>query len=186
MNMRIKTALAVAGAVTTVVATTGITVTLTRQADPADPAPVATAPALRDGAEAQAAPEAVPTPDLAGAREAAERSMRRFYAGDFGGHWDTWDTEAQEIITREDYVARMEQCRPVAVGLTPEFGEFRMEGETEARFSFELFGFTFGERMVWEGDRWAYYVMEENRERYAMSAEEHLATMRSDGACHNA
>src|SRR5690606_38936691 len=35
-------------------AVTGITVTLTRQADPADSTPVATAPDLRDGVEAQA------------------------------------------------------------------------------------------------------------------------------------
>lgn len=177
-------ALMMAAGAVVIVASAGVTFALTRPAE-SDPTPVATTQRPH-APPAQATPEPVPTPDLAGAREAAERSVRRFYAGDFGGHWDTWDSQAQEIISREDYITRMEQCRPIAVGLTPQFGEFRLEGETEARFSFELFGFTFGERMVWEGGRWAYYVREENRERYALSAEEHLAAMRRDGACHNA
>lgn len=54
MSTKIKTALSITGAVMTAVSTAGIAVTLARQADPADPAPVATAPDLRDGAEVQA------------------------------------------------------------------------------------------------------------------------------------
>lgn len=74
MNMRIKTALAIIGAAMTAVSVTGITVTLTRPAEQSSDHPAPVAPT--------ATPEAVPTPDLAGAREAAERSVRRFYAGD--------------------------------------------------------------------------------------------------------
>lgn len=60
MNTRIETAMAVIGALLTAVSVTGIAVTLTRQADPADQAPAAIAqrpyaPDLRDGAEVQAA-----------------------------------------------------------------------------------------------------------------------------------
>jgi len=119
----------------------------------------------------------------AGARAAAQTAFDTYTSGGYAGFWDLWSAEAQDTISRDDYVRLFQLCKPIAEGLRFDIRTVTLQDDIATVQANRLIGsFTF--RFAYQDGRWRYVLDDETRAKYQSKSVEEMATdNRTAGAC---
>jgi hypothetical protein len=118
---------------------------------------------------------------VAAAEKVAQEQADRYAAGDFGGAWDLWAEDAQDTISREDYIELGEAC--LGAGVKIEVTDARLEGDDRAVVRLGVGRFQQAYTVLYEDGAWRWVPTDEALEDYDGDVDRLIKTMEAKGNC---
>lgn len=118
----------------------------------------------------------------AAVRKAAQDAFDSYAAGNYGAFWDSWTSEAQALISRDDYLRLFELCKPQAEGLRFEIKQVTVDDDVaNVEVARLIAAFTYQFR--YENGRWRYVPDAQAQADYRKPIEQLASEKRAAGAC---
>lgn len=155
--------------------------TSTVAAAPSTSAAVGTSSAASPSTSATKAPGQPRT--VAAVRTAATRAFDAYAGGDYGEFWDTWTSQAKQVVSRRDYVRRFKLCPSAATGLRITIQKVTLAGSrASVRTARSILVQTY--TFAYQSGRWRYQPLTEQLQPYRAKTVDQIAREeRAAGRC---